>query len=214
MANLRENKFLRYTPNLLSITLGLIAVFLSWQAYQIAKDVKEGRPNILLAYANPGGLVPYPYGGTDGNYILCMQSVRFQNAAGSPTTLTGFDLVIADGYGKSIQLSSQSGTAHIIANPNLLSEIGSFYAYLFPDDLQISEQNFGIPHQLELPAQIEPYSAIDIQTGLRFFIGSPLWQTLNDPDLEQSLFITLIYTFHFASGQNLSTPEMTCYWHE
>jgi hypothetical protein len=214
MANLRENKSLSYLPNLVSILLGLVAVFLSWQSYRTVQELKGNQPNIILAYANPDGLFPYPYGGTDGHYVLCMQTVRLQNAGGSPTSLTGFDLVIADGYGRSVQLSSQNGQAHIIADPNLMSEISSFYAYLFPGDLQISEINFGIPHQLELPAQIEPYSAIDIQPGLRFFIGSPLWQTLNDSNADQSLLITLIYTFHFASGQNLSTPEMTCYWHE
>ena len=214
MENHQKNKFLSYIPNLISILLGVIAVFLSWQAYRTTQELKNDQPNILLAYANPGGLVPYPYGGDDGNYILCLQSVRFQNAGSSATSLTGFDLVVADGYGKSIQLSSQSGKARIIANPNLLSEISNFYAYLFPSDLQLSQQNFGIPHELELPLQIEPYSAIDVQSGLRFFIESPLWQTLNDPNADQSLLITLIYTFHFASGQNLSTPEMTCYWHE
>ena len=177
--------------------ISLIAIGLSFGAYQSTQKIEatvanSKQPNIILANITPYGLLPYDSAITDGNYVVCIQGVRLQNAGGSATSLTGFDLVVANGSGQNIQLSNEYGDAHIIAYPDLLPEIGEFYAYLFPDTLEISRQTFGIFYELDLPVQLEPFSAVDLQAGLLFFIDSSLLQALNDTSSNQSLLVTLI----------------------
>ena len=212
MANFQKNRFLQYIPNLVSIVLGIIAVILSLQAYRITKELKESKPNIIISYVSYDDLNFLPSGRTDGTDMLCTQSIRFQNSGGNPTSLTGFDLTVSDGNGKSFQLSNENGKAQMFASSGNLPGVQNFQASIFPNDTKFGEQRFENLVQLNLPMDIDSYSAIDIQSGLRFFVEQSLWDSINKPHDDPLLLITVIYTFHFASGQSISTPEMQCFW--
>jgi hypothetical protein len=212
MKNFQQNRFLQYIPNLISIVLGIIAVIFSLQAYLIAKELKESKPNIVISYVSYDDLIFLPSGRPDGSDMLCTQSVRFQNSGGNPTSLTGFDLTVSDGNGKSFQLSNENGEAKVFASSSVFPGLHGFKASIFPNATQFWGQRFEDLVQLRLPMDIDPYSAIDIQSGLRFFAETSLWDTINKPHDYPLLLITLIYTFHFASGQSVSTPEMQCFW--
>ncbi len=213
MANLQQNRYLQYIPNLISIILGIIAVIFSLQAYYIAKELKASRPNIVISYVSYDDLIFLPSGRFVGTDMLCTQSVRFQNSGGNPTSLTGFDLTVSDGNGKSFQLSNEKGEAQALASSNVFPGVYGFKAFIFPSNTKFREQRFENLAQLNLPMDIDSYSAIDIQPGLRFLVEISLWDTINKPNDDQlQLLITLIYTFHFASGQSVSTPEIQCFW--
>jgi hypothetical protein len=213
MINVQQNRFLQYLLNLISIVLGMIAVIISLQAYRVTTELKESKPNIVISYVNYDDLISLPSGRTDGIDMLCTQSIRFQNSGSNPTSLTGLDLIVSNGNGKSFQLSNKNGKAQIFASSGVFPGIYAFQASIFPNDTKFWEQQlFGDLVKLNLPMDIAPYSAIDIKSGLRFFVETSLWDTINKPHDYPLLLITLVYTFHFASGQSVSTPEMQCFW--
>jgi hypothetical protein len=213
MTNVQKNRFLQYIPNLISIVLGIIAIILSLQAYRVTNELKESKPNVVISYVSYDDLIFLPSGRTDGTDLLCTQSIRFQNSGGNPTSLTGFDLIVSNGDGKSFQLSNENGKAQIFASSGVFPGIHGFQASIFPNGTKFWEQQrFENLVKLNLPMDIAPYSAIDVQSGLRFFVETSLWDTINKPHDYPLLLITLVYTFHFASGQSVSTPEMQCFW--
>ena len=203
----------------IALALSIAAILLSLRANRSASTAvsiaeTETPPLVLLSNLRPLGLMPYSSSRPGGDYIVCQYEFRLQNTTATPTSLIGFDLFAADGYGNGMHLSSEFGRAHAFATSRLLPHIGDFITYIFPGALDVSESTFGVTNELDLPAQLDPYSALDIQTAFRVFIESPLLEKLEDPSAGEDLLITLIYGFQFASGQTVSTPELYCWFHD
>jgi hypothetical protein len=213
MANFRENRLLKNAPSIISVILGIVAVFISWQAYLISKETRDVifeqmRPNVLLADSNHGGISPY-LGYQDSHNYVCAQSVRLQNVGGLPTSLVSYDTIISL-HNKSIQFSSSLYETLTYTNTDIPPALSSFESAIFTDDLEtsIKTSSGDFSQALKLPVQVEAYSSI----GLSFATSYILDWSKNpfDKTLDSQNALKVLYKLHFASGQIVEIPPDEC----
>jgi hypothetical protein len=212
MKNFRKDELSKNIPNLISILLGIIAVSLSWRAYQVSAETKEVvlqqmRPNILLVDASLHGGIRHYLGYQDSRNYECVQIIRLQNAGGMPTSLTDYDVTVTY-QDKSANFSNEQHSAVANSNADTLSGISSFRTVFFSGEIQDIPINGDLSKALSFPIQIKPYSAIDFLLAFRYILDLDIIEFNETHWHENDLAIS--YNLHFASGQTLEIPSTAC----
>ena len=213
MTNFRENRLLKNVLNMISAMLGIVAMLISWQAYQISKETRDVlfeqmHPNVLLVDSNRGGIAHY-LGYQDSHNYICAQGVRLQNVGGLPTSLVSYDTIISL-HDKKVQFSSDLYETSAYTNTDIPPALSSFRSAIFTDNLEtsIKTSSGDFSQALKLPVQIEGYSSIGLQLATSYILD---WsKNPFDTTLDSQNALKVSYYLHFASGQIVEIPLDDC----
>ena len=212
--------------NIVALTAGIVALFFSWQANQIAREANEiafqqvnAQVAILASEFNGGG---FSYNDQEGHYeVRCGQIIRVSNLGGASTSIVSYDAGV---YYKGAELLTSSERPFAYPTETLATQMHDFQ-FVFvkqlalrdlPDTTWVTDEYY-----LPFPVQIGSFTSIDIHSVLSFLLDG-VRQTgeidvpyreyeLDKPQSKYDLSpIEVAYTLRTDSGQVLKTARILC----
>jgi hypothetical protein len=193
---------------IISILLGIVALVLSWQTYQISLILKQLQPKILLVDHIGDIDMVSSYGGrNEPAHFVCPENIRLQNIGGAVTSLTDYDVIVSYNQ-KTIQYENNRLSVYAFSKTNISPAIFSFRSALFNYQFRATFAAGGFSDAIPLPFQIAPYSAQDLYLVTDYILDLNVINVSQYPLAKNNLAIS--YKLHFASGQVLEVPFFTC----
>lgn len=202
---------------IITVAISIVALFFSWQSNRLSSQQANAQVIILDAAWNGGG-----YRATqNGQDATCKHIFRLTNLGGTSTALTSYKVKISF---EQNELEFENSFPRIAKPDKLIPQIGNFEIYLLISTSQIDIPNLlDNKDVLEIPHPIEPYSTFDIQTAVNFSydgIGNFESPRYNEPKsyyfdpskLEGYTPIMLSYIFKTATGQEIKSPAVGCWY--
>jgi len=205
--------------NVFAIVAGIVALFFSWQANNIASRQVTARIVVLSSDYNGGGFQSVQ--DKDQYAIRCRQVIRLSNLGGAATSLVGYDATL---YYKNAELHESSKNASVISTQPFNPLMHNIEFVFLRSDTLGETQNFDFidsEYYLPFPVEINAFSTMDINAAVNFFLDG----TYHDDEIEMPLYpyqfehpksvyglppIEVAYTFMTASGQTTTTTRMLC----
>lgn len=203
--------------SVVAIVTGIVALALSWQANQIAREANELafeqlKSRIVVLDTQDG---PSIY---EANQLFCMQTVRLANLGAAPDSVVGYSAVIF--LGDRHVTADSEGSSIAFNRDEIIPGIGDFFMRLiqapdvWPSDIDQVET-------VDTPLKIDAYTTSDVTISFRYFADLAKygvdsgygWTNLTLQKTTPPAGYTPIevtYTFEMASGQAAESPKFSC----
>lgn len=200
--------------SVLALVIGIIALYLSWQANQITKSNVISR--IELNHAEYTWSERFVVTGIP-DAIICAHKIRLTNLGGAATSILEARATI---YFRDNELDAYSSEGELYF-PEYMEDINPLYIVLMTNKDE-SERPTSYSHlsdenrQPFLPMKIEGFSTVDFAGRFTFHTESPSIYLLYDHDLwsnpgrGERHALSLAYIFVFSSGETVETPRINC----
>lgn len=205
---------------------GVIALFFSWDANNIARQGISPRV-VVLATDSVGGPLTAFSAPADAPTIMgfeCFQSIQLTNLGGARTDIIGYDAIIHFKE-DTITLSSKKAVAY--SGESFGSRISDFSIVILNGDGEnkfspVFEDYLKQPYLLKLPSPIDAYTTISINPRIRLItkdsrvrqLGVPDIPNPSSPDyntfLQEFAPLEVGYSLKLSSGQNLTVAPILC----
>jgi hypothetical protein len=218
---------------LAGIVTSLLALFFSWQANQLAWDANKLAERQLTPQLEVLWIRNSWTDRITGNMtgVGCDNMVRLYNPGSAPATITGYSAELHyRGYTLTLgSIKTYAGVRHDMI-PNTINLADS---YLLTSEDEAKQRNselaqykfFSFYDALELPIQIEAFSARDLVYRVNLSLGALLDSkdfTAGDPSysnydpilLDKYAPIDIAITFVLANGESVTTPKVICLYLE
>jgi len=202
--------------SIITTCVSIAALFLSWQANNIASKQATSQIVILDTSWNGGG-----YRATEGGQqATCVHLFRLSNLGGISTSLVGYKVKITF---ENSNLEFESSFPILIKPDDLTTSLRDFEIYFFPSTTQIDFPSPFTEGLLKFPHDIKPYETLDIQVAVNFQYDLSLGlesARYNEPKsywykpevLKGYTPIWIQYTFKTSTGQEVRSPSVACWY--
>ncbi|MDE3089553.1 MAG: hypothetical protein KGJ80_09270 [Chloroflexota bacterium] len=186
--NIKQKDFERLVT-IVSLALGVIALFLSYQANVTASKQVEAQIVVFNVAMNPqlGGRA----GGQGEEVVFCGFSLRLVNLGGATTAITSYKASIS--YSDVTVVFDSEGTTLASDKTKRIDDFRDF-------QIQLGEK---------MPIQIGSSADIEIPSEVRFS-HSPSPVEFFWDFVEGSSPLVVRYIFSLASGKEIQSPKATC----
>jgi hypothetical protein len=197
----------------LSLVVSVIALLLSYQSNQIAKE--QGIAHVIFE----GSRYIFTPPDSSGETLTCTYKIRLSNIGQLSTTLVNYDAIIL--YRNTASVSRGTGETWVFDGAFDFTNL----PLTFPPQFEMLDEEAlrGQEPTLSLPVQIESGDTVDVilrtklkfDESIRFFIipsssYTRFWNQDFTGFYEEGTPLRVRLSLYMSSGQILETPELIC----